>query len=304
MPELVRRVGGRLLLIDPDGRLLLIHERTDDLAATFWITPGGGLEAGETPQQAAIRETYEETGIEITLPPDAPVALSRVRRWSGDGVTHEQTDHFFAVSVPAGLTFAPAGLTDVERDLWLGYHWWTLAELRASRETFVPADIAELMRGVGPISRTAGRVLLLDDADRVLLIENYVDVGTASTHWITPGGGAEPGESPAAAAVRELLEETGVRVALADDVAAVHVDRESFTFNGRVYAQTNHYFLVRLAAGTALVVTGVDEIEQSVLVGERWWTLDELHATAEVVYPVGLADLLESLVSGEHAASA
>jgi 8-oxo-dGTP pyrophosphatase MutT (NUDIX family) len=303
VPELVRRVGGRLLLIDPDGRLLLIHERTDDGAATFWITPGGGLEPGETPQQAAVRETYEETGIEITLLPDAPVAHSRVRRWSGDGVTYEQTDHYFTVSVAAGLTFAPAGLTDVERDLWLGYRWWTPTELRASDETFVPADVAELVQSVGPISRTAGRVLLLDDAGRVLLIESYVDVGTSSTHWITPGGGAEPGETPADAAARELLEETGVRVELGD-ADAVHVDRESFTFNGRVYEQTNHYFVVRLVAGTSLVVSGVDEVEQSVLVGERWWTSAELRATAEVVYPAGLADLVESVASGEHAASA
>jgi 8-oxo-dGTP pyrophosphatase MutT (NUDIX family) len=303
VPELVRRVGGRLLLIDPDGRLLLIHERTDDGAATFWITPGGGLEPGETPQQAAVRETYEETGIEIALLPDAPVAHSRVRSWSGDGVTYEQTDHFFTVSVAAGLTFAPAGLTDVERELWLGYRWWTPTELRASDETFVPADVAELVQSIGPIPRTAGRVLLLDDAGRVLLIESYVDVGTSSTHWITPGGGAEPGESPADAAARELLEETGVRVELGD-ADAVHVDRESFTFYGRVYEQTNHYFVVRLAAGTSLVVAGVDEVEQSVLVGERWWTPAELRATAEVVYPVGLADLVESVVSGEHAASA
>jgi 8-oxo-dGTP pyrophosphatase MutT (NUDIX family) len=303
MPELVRRVGGRLLLIDPDGRLLLIHERTDDGAATFWITPGGGLEPGETPQQAAVRETYEETGIEITLLPDAPVAHSRVRSWSGDGVTYEQTEHFFTVSVAAGLTFAPAGLTDVERDLWLGYRWWTPAELRASDETFVPADVAELVQSVGPISRTAGRVLLLDDAGRVLLIESYVDVDTSSTHWITPGGGAEPGESPADAAARELLEEIGVRVELGD-ADAVHIDRESFRFNGRVYEQTNHYFVVRLAAGTSLVVAGADEVEQSVLIGERWWTSAELRATAEVVYPVGLADLVESVVSGEHAASA
>jgi 8-oxo-dGTP pyrophosphatase MutT (NUDIX family) len=303
VPEPVRRVGGRLLLIDPDGRLLLIHERTDEGDATFWITPGGGLEPGETPQQAAVRETYEETGIEITLLPDAPVTHSRVRSWSGDGVTYEQTDHFFTVSVAAGLTFAPAGLTDAERDLWLGYRWWTPAELRASDETFVPADVAELVQSVGPIPRTAGRVLLLDEAGRVLLIESYVDVGTASTHWITPGGGAEPGEAPADAAARELFEETGVRVELGD-AAAVRVDRESFTFNGRVYEQTNHYFVMRLAAGTPLVVAGVDEVEQSVLVGERWWTSEELRTTSEVVYPVGLADLVESLVSGEHAASA
>jgi 8-oxo-dGTP pyrophosphatase MutT (NUDIX family) len=177
VPGLVRRVGGRLLLIDPDGRLLLIHERTDSVAQTQWITPGGGLEPGETPQQAAVREAYEETGIEIALAPDAPAVHSRVRAWRGDGVTFEQTDHFFAVSVPAALPFAPTRLTEVERDRWLGYRWWTVPELHASEETFVPADVAELAAQVVPIRRTAGRVLLLDAAGRVLLIENHTDVG-------------------------------------------------------------------------------------------------------------------------------
>jgi 8-oxo-dGTP pyrophosphatase MutT (NUDIX family) len=304
VPELVRRVTGRLLLIDGHGRVLLIHERAEDRSGTYWLTPGGGLEPGEAPQQAAVRETYEETGIEVVLPLDTPPVLARPRQWTSNGIEYAQTDHFFAVAVPAGLSVAPAAPTDLERTLLLGHRWWTAAELRASDATFEPHDIADLLERVATIRRTAGRVLLLDQSDRVLLIENYVDVGSVSTHWITPGGGAEPGESPVDAAARELLEETGVRIALADDVAAVHVDRESFTFNGRLYEQTNHYFAVRLAAGTPLVVAGVDEVERSVLVGERWWSLAELRATAEVVYPVGLADLVESLVSGTHAASA
>ncbi len=301
MPELVRRVTGRLLLIDEQGRVLLIHERTEDGSGSYWLTPGGGVEPGETPRQAAVRETHEEAGIDVVLPPDARPAL-RPRRWTSNGVGYEQTDHFFAVSVPDGLTVTPARPTELERDLLLGHRWWTLAELRASDATFLPADLADVVEQASPIRRTAGRVLLFDAADRLLLIENHTDVGAESTHWITPGGGAEPGESPAEAAVRELFEETGVRIALIDE--AVHVDHESFDFNGRTYAQTNHYFVARLVPGTALNVAGVDEIEQSVLVGERWWTLAELRATAEVVYPAGLADLLESLVSGGHAASA
>lgn len=147
------------------------------------------------------------------------------------------------------------------------------------------------------VARTAGRVLLLDTTNRVLLIEHYIDVGSSVTHWITPGGGLEPGETPARAAARELREEVGLEIALPDEAPAAHVDHETFTVNGTSYAQTNHYFLVRHESGAPLRATGVDEVERALLIGERWWSLPELRATPAVVYPVGLADLLERLVS-------
>lgn len=152
--------------------------------------------------------------------------------------------------------------------------------------------------------RVAGRVLLLDDVGRVLLIESNVDVGAEATHWITPGGGTDPGETPAQAAAREVYEELGVHVDLPSDAVADHTDRERFTFNGGTYDQTNHYFLVRLPPGTPVVARGADDIERSVLIGERWWTVAELRASDAVIYPVGLADLLTQLCSDQPATSA
>jgi 8-oxo-dGTP pyrophosphatase MutT (NUDIX family) len=149
--------------------------------------------------------------------------------------------------------------------------------------------------------RVAGRVLLIDDACRVLLIESFVDVGARDTHWITPGGGTDPGETPAQAASRELYEELGVRADLATDARPDHTDRERFMFNGGTYDQTNHYFLVRLPSGTPVTARGVDDIERSVLVGERWWTVAELRASDAAIYPVGLADLLTRLCCDESA---
>jgi 8-oxo-dGTP pyrophosphatase MutT (NUDIX family) len=298
----VSRTGGRVLLIDPADRVLLIHERIDDGSAQ-WITPGGGAEPGETPLQAAIREVREETGISVALPPDAPQVHEQRRIWRSTDVVYEQVDHFFTAHVGADVAVAPTALTDTEQLTILGWRWWSQAELRASDEVFVPADLADVLGRVTASPRTSGRVLLVDDHDRVLLIENRVDVDTQATHWITPGGGAEPDETPAEAAVRELYEEVGVRAAL-DGAAAVHVDDEVFTFNGAWYAQTNHYFLVKVASNTRLRVAGVDEIEQSVLVGERWWSLAELRESDAVIYPQGLADLLERLLSSAGAASA
>ena len=152
--------------------------------------------------------------------------------------------------------------------------------------------------------RVAGRVLLLDDSERILLIENNVDVGSAQTHWITPGGGADPGETPAQAATREVYEELGVRIELPADAKPAHTDHELFSFNGRWYDQTNHYFLVRLDPRTPLTARGVDEVERSVLIGERWWSLAELRSSAAVIYPTGLVDVLEQLLGDPRAASA
>lgn len=297
-------VGGRVLLLDPDGRVLLIHERAGTEAATRWLAPGGGTKPGETPRDAAIRETYEQTGMRVELAPDTVEVMTSRGRWAWDGGTYDQTDHLFQARVGRGSVVEPVALTAMEQVTELGSRWWTVEQLRASDEVFEPAQIADLVEGLCAVPRTAGRVLLVDSADRVLLIENYVDLGAASTHWITPGGGAEPGETPARAAVRELREEVGIDVALADTALPVHVDRERFTFNSTSYDQTNHYFIVRIAAGTRLHVAGVDDIEQAVLVGERWWSLAELRATTATVYPVGLADLLEGLLSAERSASA
>lgn len=152
--------------------------------------------------------------------------------------------------------------------------------------------------------RVAGRVLLIDDAGRVLLIESNVDVGAEATHWITPGGGTDPGETPAQAATREVYEELGVRVDLPSDAVPDHTDRERFTFNGGTYDQTNHYFLVQLPPGTSVAARGANDIERSVLVGERWWTVAELRASDAVIYPVGLADLLIRLCRDQPATPA
>jgi 8-oxo-dGTP pyrophosphatase MutT (NUDIX family) len=150
----VQRVAGRLLLIDPDQRLLLIHERIED-GRTHWITPGGGVESGERPYDAAVREVYEETGLRVRLPPDAEPVLVARRLWSWAGVTYDQEDHYFAVGVGSGSPIAPRALTAMETQTLLGHRWWSAAALRASTETIVPAHLADLLEralrgGIGP----------------------------------------------------------------------------------------------------------------------------------------------------------
>lgn len=49
-----------ILLADENKRVLLVKRRDTPV----WVLPGGGVEAGEPPEQACLRELYEESGIE------------------------------------------------------------------------------------------------------------------------------------------------------------------------------------------------------------------------------------------------
>ncbi len=57
------RFGCSVIIPDEQGRILL-QKRTD---GDWWSLPAGGMEPGETPTQAAIREAREETGLEVEL---------------------------------------------------------------------------------------------------------------------------------------------------------------------------------------------------------------------------------------------
>lgn len=142
------RVGARLLLLDADGRVLLIHERFDDDGHTHWLTPGGGVEGEEDLRVAAVREAYEETGIEVELAVDAEAVLVTRRLWNWRELYFDQTDHFFVAHVPSGLPVVPQALTAVEQQTLLGHRWWTVAELQATDEVILPAGLGDLLAGL------------------------------------------------------------------------------------------------------------------------------------------------------------
>jgi 8-oxo-dGTP pyrophosphatase MutT (NUDIX family) len=141
--------------------------------------------------------------------------------------------------------------------------------------------------------RRAARVLLVSTDGRILLLRGGDPRRPEATWWFTPGGGIEDDETTEQAARRELAEETGLHH---DEFGPVVLRRVAeFEFDGMIYEQTEEFFLVRTPV-FALDTSGWSPIEVATVVEHRWWTIDELRTTNDLVYPEGLAELLDRLV--------
>jgi 8-oxo-dGTP pyrophosphatase MutT (NUDIX family) len=160
---MVRERNAARVVLVADGRVLLQHgfDPGRREAGTWWITPGGGVNEGESVEDAAVREVLEETGLHLSPAQLGPVMATRVAYFDFDGRRFRQSESFFAVHVE---TFTPEhhGWDEVEQRALLDHRWWSVAELRATDETVYPSELADVVQAV--IDGTLSRPIRLDTA--------------------------------------------------------------------------------------------------------------------------------------------
>ena len=88
LPFNPKRLSCGVVILNPGRELLLCHVTGQN----HWDLPKGGIDAGESPLQAALRETREETG--LCLAPDALLELGRF------AYTSKKDLHLFATCMP------------------------------------------------------------------------------------------------------------------------------------------------------------------------------------------------------------
>jgi ADP-ribose pyrophosphatase YjhB (NUDIX family) len=144
-----------------------------------------------------------------------------------------------------------------------------------------------------PQLRHAVRVLLLDEEERLLLLQGE-EPETGVAFWFPPGGGLHEGENVRAAAVREVEEEVGlVEFVLGPEV---WTRRHVFTWRAVRWDQRERWFIARVAHFEPNGA-GMTEAEKGDVTAWRWWTLAELAATTDDLVPRGLAAHLRSLLA-------
>ena len=149
--------------------------------------------------------------------------------------------------------------------------------------------------------RTSARIVLLDDEGCVLLfcgsdpaLPDRSD-GPAPRWWFTVGGAAQAGETLPQTAVRELQEETGLRVDPAEMIGPVWRRDAVIDFNGSIIRSEEMFFVHRTRRFEPSTA-GRTGLERAYIHGHRWCDatmIAELVIKGETVYPLQLGELLD-----------
>jgi 8-oxo-dGTP diphosphatase len=143
--ELRIRSAVRAVLLDPDNRILLV--RFEFPTGTLWATPGGGIERGESSEDAIRRELGEETG--LASPEIGPLLWTRLHiipfiggQWDG------QREQYYLVRTAAFSPSPRHSWEQLNAEYLFELRWWTQEELGGAEELFAPRRLPELVQSL------------------------------------------------------------------------------------------------------------------------------------------------------------
>lgn len=144
MTRLTDRLAGRVVLLDPDDRVLLMRYDAPPPNGVHWSTPGGGLDEGEDYRSGACRELAEETGwTDISLLGEIH-RRTLVMEWGGHLVRQHERLYL------ARTSQRQREITGVEAmhasDGIAAWRWWTLDEIDSAAEPVWPEGLAGIIR--------------------------------------------------------------------------------------------------------------------------------------------------------------
>lgn len=213
-----QRVGAYAVILRAD-QILLSRLAPSISAEELWTLPGGGLDHGEDPRDAVVREVREETGLDATVSDLARVYSAHIPAAWRDGRRVDAHalrivyDGWVPIDAPDPRVLEVNGST-VEAA------WHPVAGVVDGSVPVAPM-VLESLADYRPVrrQRVAAYALAIRD-DRVLLARISAR-GAHPGSWTLPGGGVDHGESPRQAVAREVREEAGLS-GLVGDLLDVH----------------------------------------------------------------------------------
>jgi 8-oxo-dGTP pyrophosphatase MutT (NUDIX family) len=138
---LIERDSVRAIILTPENEILLLRIRLpDDTERFWWITPGGGLEPGETVEDGLKRELQEE--LDLTEYVFGPLVWRREHTFNWSGKRIRQSERYFIVHADR---FEPRMSDPEEVKVLDRFRWWPVAELPHSRECLTPLLLADIV---------------------------------------------------------------------------------------------------------------------------------------------------------------